>query len=190
VYHRHIHIDKGFCVAQKDYYAILGVAPSASQEDIRSAFLQKALQHHPDRGGTHEKMVELSEAVEILADPEKRALYDQVRMAPQNEIVRNQWQRAEAQATTRAQSYPQNSADFSSWLDGIAADVQKTTGGRILTGFVAGAIFGCVGGFAVGWFMGINIFIGAGIGFLAGAVGGAFAAASNDPTPEGGRAVR
>jgi DnaJ-class molecular chaperone len=177
-------------VADKDYYAILGISQAATQEEIRSAFLQKAMEHHPDRGGTHAKMVELSEAVEILADPQKRRLYDQVRAAPQNEIVLTQWRAAEHDATARAQSYPQSSADFGAWLDAIAADVQKTTMGRVMAGFVAGAVFGAAGGFGVAWYMAINPLVGAGVGCVAGAVGGAFAAASNDPTPAGQRNVR
>ncbi|HVX83825.1 MAG TPA: DnaJ domain-containing protein [Phycisphaerae bacterium] len=172
---------------EKDYYAILGIAPGATAEEIRLAFLHKAMECHPDRGGTHEKMVELSEAVEILADPEKRSLYDRVRSAGRNEILVAQWRQAEADATARARSYPENPADFSAWLDAIAADVQKTTGGRMLTGLAAGLVFGAVVGFLAAWYMAINPLIGAGVGCVAGAVGGVFAAASNESFTARGR---
>jgi curved DNA-binding protein CbpA len=165
---------------ERDYYGVLGIGSGATAEEIRQAFLRKAMEYHPDRGGSHEKMVELSEAVEVLADPEKRALYDRVRGAGSNEMVLARWRKAEADATSRARSYPENPADFSAWLDAIAADVQKTTGGRILTGLAAGLVFGGVIGFAVAWYMGINAVVGAGVGCVAGAIGGAFAAASNE----------
>lgn len=61
----------------KDYYQILGVKFEASREEIKKAFRQLALKYHPDRiNGTKEKFQEISEAYEILRDPEKRSLYD------------------------------------------------------------------------------------------------------------------
>ena len=38
-----------------DYYSILGVSKSASDEDIRKAYKKASMQHHPDRGGNEEK---------------------------------------------------------------------------------------------------------------------------------------
>lgn len=61
----------------KDYYQILGVKFESSREEIKKAFRQLALKYHPDRiNGTKEKFQEISEAYEILRDPEKRSLYD------------------------------------------------------------------------------------------------------------------
>jgi DnaJ-class molecular chaperone len=60
----------------RDYYEILGVSKSATEEDIKKAYRKKAVKCHPDRGGTNEEFQELSEAYEILVDPEKRNLYD------------------------------------------------------------------------------------------------------------------
>jgi molecular chaperone DnaJ len=62
----------------KDYYKILGVEKSASQEDIKKAFRKLAHQHHPDKaGGDEAKFKEANEAYQVLGDEKKRAQYDQ-----------------------------------------------------------------------------------------------------------------
>ncbi len=67
----------------KDYYAILGVSPDASEEEIKRAFRRLALKYHPDRNPgdktAEEKFKEINEAYQVLSDPEKRARYDQLR---------------------------------------------------------------------------------------------------------------
>ena len=64
----------------KDYYKILGVDKSATQDEIKKAYRQLALQYHPDRNPgdseCEEKFKEASEAYEVLRDTEKRSLYD------------------------------------------------------------------------------------------------------------------
>ncbi|NDA78535.1 MAG: molecular chaperone DnaJ [Actinobacteria bacterium] len=60
----------------KDYYSILGVDRSASEEEIKKAYRKKALEHHPDRGGDENKFKEASEAYEVLSDSEKKSRYD------------------------------------------------------------------------------------------------------------------
>ena len=64
----------------KDYYEILGVPRTASQDDIHRAFRKLALKYHPDvaKDKTHaeERFKELNEANEVLSDPEKRKKYD------------------------------------------------------------------------------------------------------------------
>jgi molecular chaperone DnaJ len=65
---------------KKDYYELLGVTKSATQEEIKKAFRKAALKHHPDKGGGKEaeaKFKEVNEAYQILSDPEKRKMYDQ-----------------------------------------------------------------------------------------------------------------
>lgn len=64
----------------KDYYAILGVNKSASQEEIKKAYRKLALKYHPDRNPgdktAEEKFKEINEAYDILKDEQKRAAYD------------------------------------------------------------------------------------------------------------------
>ena len=66
----------------KDYYAALGVKKSASVEDIRKAFRKLARKYHPDVNPgdktAEEKFKALSEANDVLSDPKKRKIYDQL----------------------------------------------------------------------------------------------------------------
>jgi molecular chaperone DnaJ len=67
-------------VSKRDYYAVLGVARTATDQEIKSAYRKLALKHHPDRNpGDHaaeEQFKECAEAYAVLADPDKRARYD------------------------------------------------------------------------------------------------------------------
>jgi len=58
-------------------YTILGVAKGATADTIKRAYKEKAKEHHPDRGGDASKFAEISNAYDILKDPNKRAYYDQ-----------------------------------------------------------------------------------------------------------------
>ena len=64
----------------KDYYKILGVEKTATQDDIKKAYRKLAMKHHPDRNAgnksSEEKFKEITEANEVLSDPEKRKKYD------------------------------------------------------------------------------------------------------------------
>ncbi len=62
----------------KDYYKILGIDKTASQEEVKKSFRKKAHQHHPDKSGGDEiKFKEINEAYQTLGNKEKRAQYDQ-----------------------------------------------------------------------------------------------------------------
>ena len=67
-------------MAEKDYYEVLGLPRSASDEEIKKAYRQLALKHHPDKNRNdptaEQKFKEVAEAYEVLSDPERRELYD------------------------------------------------------------------------------------------------------------------
>ncbi len=65
---------------KRDYYEVLGISRGASEQDIKKSYRQLAMQYHPDRNpGNREaedKFKEAAEAYEVLADPEKRRVFD------------------------------------------------------------------------------------------------------------------
>src|SRR3954447_25779892 len=69
-------------VEPPDYYAALGVAPGATEGEIRAAFRRLAREHHPDvnpRPDAAERFRSLVAAYEVLSDPATRRAYDQRR---------------------------------------------------------------------------------------------------------------
>ena len=68
----------------KDYYVVLGCDKKATADELKKAYRKLALKWHPDRcppdkkDAAQKKFQEVGEAFEVLSDPEKRAVYDQV----------------------------------------------------------------------------------------------------------------
>ena len=69
-------------MAKRDYYEVLGVAKTASDDEIKKAYRKLAMKYHPDRNPDNpeaeDKFKEAAEAYEILSDGEKRSMYDRM----------------------------------------------------------------------------------------------------------------
>src|SRR5665213_581121 len=67
----------------KDYYAVLGVSASVTQDELKKQYRKLAAKHHPDKNQNDpkaaERFKEISEAYQVLGDVEKRKQYDQMR---------------------------------------------------------------------------------------------------------------
>src|ERR1700743_2256478 len=88
-----------------DYYKILGINKTATQDEIRTAYRKLARKHHPDLNPNdkeaNKKFQQINEANEVLSDPEKRTKYDQ---------YGKDWQHAEAYEKARQEAGSRSAA--------------------------------------------------------------------------------
>lgn len=122
---------------EKDYYAVMGVQPSASAHDIKMAYRRLARKYHPDlnkEANAEQNFKDLGEAYEVLKDSEKRKLYDQLRAQP-----KQQSDNAYAGNGAQAQAWPEwgNEAPAggfdADWFDTLFG-AQRQRGGADLHG--------------------------------------------------------
>lgn len=147
---------------QHDYYRVLGVAPNAEISVIAKAYRQRAMECHPDRGGSHEQMVLVNEAWEILSNPELRQRYDEARAEPANLSVQTAAAKDARQARQQAEQYPRRWADFEAWLNGVAQDFTRAEF-KPVGGFGPASAFPKAGKSVSGW---LFILIGTALGFV------------------------
>jgi curved DNA-binding protein len=109
----------------KDYYKILGVDKNATKDDIKKVFRRLAKKYHPDKNpgdkASEEKFKEVTEANEVLSDPEKRKKYDQLGSNWK------QYQNAGAESSSRYRNYQSGNqgggAAFSGNIDELFGNV-------------------------------------------------------------------
>ncbi len=113
-------------MAKRDFYEVLGVAKGASRDEIKKAYRQLAIKHHPDRNpgdkDSEEKFKEATEAYEILADDRKRRAYDQYGFAG----INGMGQPTAQDFSTIFQGFEDIFGDFSGFFDSFFG----TTGSR------------------------------------------------------------
>lgn len=105
-----------------DYYQILGVSSSATVEEIKKAYRKLAFHNHPDRGGSHDRMLAINEAFLVLANASARADYDQSRSAQASLEIRQRAEQYSSKAASVAGDYPRNYEEFEGWADSIVKD--------------------------------------------------------------------
>jgi hypothetical protein len=145
--------------ALPDYYQILGVRREADHQELIRAYRREAMRCHPDHGGSHEAMLRLNEAWEILRNSESRREYDEwlKQQGAQSVAITTAVQRAR----TTASNYPRRWTDFEKWMNRIFDDFTNAEYGTAEEGIpvptaknsVSGTLIilvGCVVGLVVG----------------------------------------
>ena len=100
----------------KNYYKILQLEPTATQEEIKKSFRKLAKKFHPDVNKNNPKaeevFKEMNEAYGILSDETKKAEYDNRLFAKQEQKVSNDFQKTHFQNRTKRTQYSASTADF------------------------------------------------------------------------------
>lgn len=157
-----------------DYYKTLGVARTASQDEIKAAFRRQAMQWHPDRNPqasqdqAHRRFVEVVQARDILSSPATRAEHDRQLGAKRDFSVKRgrgwapspppppspEYERAERESAERAEHFASDYDLFVAWLRGAAEAVSahvkenkkeySTAAGAATGAVVGGVLLGAV----------------------------------------------
>jgi hypothetical protein len=134
-----------------DYYRILGVHREAGQAELAAAYRQQAMRCHPDHGGSHEAMLRLNEAWEILKNSDTRRDYDE--WMKQQGVQSTAITTAVQRARSTAPNYPRRWADFEKWMNRVLDDFTEAQyGSTERWGFptaknsISGSVFIFVGG--------------------------------------------
>jgi curved DNA-binding protein CbpA len=102
--------------SSSDLYSILGVSPSATQDEIKSAYKKRALEFHPDRNkspGAEDKFKEISQAYSTLSDHSKRQQYDMSRGGSYRSAPSGSSSASHGSSTGRSGGYSADGPSFS-----------------------------------------------------------------------------
>jgi hypothetical protein len=113
-----------------DYYRVLKMSPDADFATIKRAYRARALESHPDRGGSDQAMLEINEAFEILGNSELRRRYDEARRDETKEAAQQSAGKDASEAKRRAENYPRDWNEFDAWLESLAKDIQGAKYGQ------------------------------------------------------------
>ncbi len=141
-----------------DYYSILGVHQNDKLEDIKKAYRIRAFEYHPDRGGSHEKMLLINEAWLILSNPTTRSHYDTARANINNEEAQKTARKEAQNSQQKAQEYPRKWDDFERWFNANYGTTSYAMGLKVPTGGnSAGRWLFILGGAFLGILLAANI---------------------------------
>ncbi len=156
-----------YCYAMIDhninYYEVLGIQANADLATIKRAFRKRALESHPDRGGSHAAMLVVNEAYAILANAEMRRNYDEARANRFNQRAQQRASADASQARAKAEEYPRDGQKFESWLDALTEDFTNARYGNSgMFATVENSTTGCLFlllGFISGGYLGYHIYV-------------------------------
>ena len=94
----------------------------------------KAFEYHPDRGGSHEKMLLINEAWHILSDQNTRSHYDSARANKNNEAAQRTAQKEAQESQQKARVYPRKWDDFEPWFNKYYGTTDYAMGLKVPTG--------------------------------------------------------
>ncbi len=144
-----------------NYYQVLDVPNNASFESIKHAYRSKALEYHPDRGGSHEQMILINEAWQILSNPTSRKTFNDLLAQTSNSAIQRGMETEVKKARSRSTNYHRNWNTFEDWLNHISEDFTEANYDEIQSPIGAWSLPIIKGSYS-GWFC---IFIGGVAGY-------------------------